>query len=151
MNRQPQLPMTAIMDMIPQPKRRASKKRPTARTLERLRDNGHEGDVVERFIKAPQLPGGGIRKDLLGCIDVVAIIDCQIWGIQCGADSGHSGHKKKCMAEPRLMLWLSAGGRFRIESWGKKGGIGKQKRWTCRIEELTLADFATTQELDLFG
>lgn len=142
--------MTATLDMIPEPKRK-SKKRPTQRTLEHLRDAGHLVDVVERWICVPSMPGGGIRKDLFGGIDVVAIIDRQIVGIQCGAASGHSGHKKKCLAEPRILTWINAGGRFLIHSWAKQGAVGKQKRWTLRVEELTLSDYQTTPELNLFG
>lgn len=127
-----------------------SKKRPTARTLERLRDDGHIADVVERWLKIDSMPGGGLRKDLFGCIDVVAIMDNCITGIQCGAGSGHSEHKRKCLAESRLILWLQAGGKFFIHSWSQQGPKGKRKLWTLRAEELTLTDYQTTQELSLF-
>ncbi len=160
--------------MSDEPKKKAKAKRPTQRTLEMLRKDGAIAQVVERWQIIPGHPGGGVRQDLFGCIDVVAIIppdtdivkaaaeskarydaECKVglpfglpWqatatlaGIQCGADSGHSGHKKKCLAEPRLKLWLEAGGLFFIHSWGKNGARGKVKHWQCRIEELTLADF----------
>lgn len=118
--------------------------------MEYLRDRGHLVQVVEKWVSVKTMPGGGIRRDLFGCIDVIAIMDGVIVGIQCGATSGHSGHKKKCLAEPRLTTWLKAGGRFLIHSWAKQGPAGKAKRWTLREEELTLKDFETTPELDLF-
>lgn len=146
------LPMTPTVDMIRAmpTKRKASKKRPTARTLEALRDAGHIAQVVERWQVIKKHPGGGVRQDLFGTIDVVAIMDGQIVGIQCGAGSGHSGHKKKCLAEPRLLSWINAGGGFFIHSWEKNGPRGKAKRWNCRIEQLTAKDFEKPAELDLF-
>lgn len=119
----------------------ATKKRPTARTLERLRLNGHTAQVVERWQIIPKHPGGGVRQDLFGCIDVLAIISNQIVGIQCGAASGHAAHKKKCLAEPRLAEWLQTGARFLIHSWSKMGAAKKRKLWTLREEELTLSDY----------
>lgn len=124
-----------------------SKTRPTQRTLESLRKQGVTCQVVERWQIVPSHPGGGVRKDLFGCVDVVAIMDNQITGIQCGAGSGHSAHKKKCLAEPRMIEWLQAGGRLILHSWSQKGAKGKRKLWQCRIEELTLADYQQTQDL----
>lgn len=121
--------------------RKPKKKRPTQRSLELLRNDGHLAQVVERWQKIPNFAGGGIRQDLFGCIDVLSIKDGQIWGIQCGAASGHSDHKKKCLAEERLKTWLGAGARFEIHSWSIKGSAGKRKLWECRREELTMDDF----------
>lgn len=125
-------------------------KRPTQRTMEYLRDRGHIVQVVEKWVSVASMPGGGIRRDLFNGIDVVALIDNRIVGIQCGATSGHSAHKKKLLAEPRMQMWLQAGGRLLICSWAKQGPAGKAKRWTLREEELTLQDFEATPELDLF-
>lgn len=122
--------------------------RPTARTLKRLRAAGHTAQVVERWQVIPGHPGGGVRQDLFSCIDVLAIIDRRIVGIQCGSNNGgsHSAHKKKCLAEPRLAEWLGAGARFVIHSWAKQGAAGKRKLWTLREEELTASDFAHLPE-----
>lgn len=124
-----------------------SKTRPTQRTLESLRKIGATCQVVERWQIIPKHPGGGVRQDLFGVIDVMAIIDKKITGIQCGAGSGHSAHKKKCLAEPRLVEWLEAGAKFEIHSWSQQGAAGKRKLWQCRKEELTLADLSETEEL----
>lgn len=161
-----ELPIPLTLGMIPEPKRKASKKRPTARTLEALRKQGATVQVVEKWQARPwQKEGGhGVRIDLFGCIDVIAIMPrgwnrpegwehekLVLMGIQCGAVNGHSEHKKKCLAEPRLKLWLETGARFQIHSWGLMGARGKAKRWHCRIEELTLSDYQTTEELGLFA
>jgi len=134
-------------------KRKPSKTRPTARTLKLLRDQGHTAQVVERWQMIPGHPGGGVRQDLFGCIDVVAMMPSRVFsnawdivGIQCGAGSGHSGHKAKCLAEPRMIEWLRAGARLLLHSWALQGAKDKAKRWTLREEELTLADFTTKQE-----
>lgn len=118
-----------------------SAKRPTQRTLEWLRERGHTAQVVERWQMIPNHPGGGVRQDLFGVIDVIALTGGRITGIQCGAMSGHSAHLKKCLAEPRLREWLRCGGGFVIHSWGLKGARGKVKRWTLREQWLTLNDF----------
>ncbi len=135
----------------PPAKRKASKKRPTSRTLELLRKDGHTCQVVERWQMIPGHPGGGVRQDLFGGIDVVVIMDNVIVGIQCGAASGHSGHKHKLLAEGRMLAWLNAGARLLIHSWALQGPRGKAKRWLVRIEELTIADFTPTPELNLFS
>lgn len=109
--------------------------------MEYLRDKGHVVQVVEKWVSVASMPGGGIRRDLFNGIDVIAIMDKKIVGIQCGATSGHSAHKKKLLAEPRMQLWLEAGARLLICSWAKQGPAGKAKRWSPREEELTLADF----------
>lgn len=114
-----------------------SSKRPTARTLEWLRKQGFAADVVERWTAIPSMPGGGIRRDLFNIIDVVAIIHGRIYGIQCGATSGHAAHRTKCLAEPILKQWLAAGGGMLLHSWAKQGPRGKAKRWTLKSEELT--------------
>lgn len=119
--------------------------------MEKLRDAGHVVQVVEKWVKIDTMPGGGIRRDLFGGIDVVALVDNQIVGIQCGSMSGHSGHKKKLLSEPRMATWIQAGGRLYIHSWAKQGARGKVKHWVCRIEELTINDFVAPPELDLFG
>lgn len=133
-------------------KRKPSKKRPTARTLELLRNSGHTASVVERWVTIPGHPGGGVRQDLYGGIDVVAIVDGVITGIQCGSNNGggHSNHKKKLLAEPRMLEWINAGARLIIHSWALQGPAGKAKRWLCRMEELTAEDFEQPAELNLF-
>lgn len=114
---------------------------PTKRTLDYLRARGATCQIVEKFNQFSKT-----RLDLFGCIDVVALMDGEIWGIQATSNNGgnHSAHLKKCLDEPRLKTWLQSGGRFLIVSWAKQGERGKVKRWTPRIQEITVFDFPAT-------
>jgi hypothetical protein len=115
----------------------AKKKMPTQRTLERLRDLGHTAGVVERF----QSHAGpfGIRIDLFGCIDIIALVNGQIVGVQATSYTNHSAHVKKALEQENLVKWLQCGGRFEIWSWKKTTPKGtKLVRWEPRIEEIKL-------------
>lgn len=116
--------------------------RPTARTIQYLKKQGVLAETVERWIVIPGAPGGGRRKDLFDCIDVIAL-DAGIVGIQCGAASGHSAHLKKCLNSESLKLWLRAGGKFAICSWGKraskkKDGSKGRERWGLTTQGIFL-------------
>ncbi len=107
--------------------------KPTARTLQQIRKDGlYEADVVERWI-----PQARKRKDVAGCIDVIAYGSClPILGIQTTSASNHSARRKKALAEPRLRAWLLAGGAFQIWSWSQNRST---RRWALRREEITIA------------
>jgi hypothetical protein len=135
---------------------------PTQRSLKYLRDAGWICQIVERF--NPHVGPHGIRQDLFGGIDLIAIRGptrtlgppmtwkpaftpgC-ILGVQACGQTGHAAHKAKLLAEPRMREWLDAGGRLWILSWRKlsvvkkDGTKGKVKRYECRQEELTLEHF----------
>lgn len=124
---------------------------PTQRTLAECRKRGYPAQVVEQTI-----PRTFIKRDLFGCIDIIAIERCcpehangeccapKVLAIQATSNNGgnHSARRAKILAEPRIRAWLLAGGRFEIWSWAKQGARGKRKAWTLRAEEITLADFA---------
>lgn len=110
---------------------------PTERSLAHLRKEGFTVQKVERwqsFFGRTTGGGhagagrGGLRIDLFGCIDLIAMKQGQgIVGIQCGAISGHSGHVRKILEEPRAKEWIQCGGRLIVHSWGK------QKAGTARL------------------
>jgi hypothetical protein len=117
---------------------------PTQRTLAYLKDNGLIAGIVERWIPNPRLPGGGIRSDLFGFIDIIAISKADgITGIQsCGSD--FSGHYRKITEEraEEVTAWLEAGAKLQLIGWRKlkaKRG-GKQMVWTPRIVQINLED-----------
>ncbi len=86
------------------------------------------------------IPHTFIKRDLFGCIDIIAITQEGILGIQATGGVGHHAHRRaKIAAEPRMRLWLDAGGRLALWSWNKQGARGKQKRWTLREDQLTAA------------
>jgi hypothetical protein len=117
---------------------------PTARTLAALRKAGIPAQVVERWVRFGSDPTGGlcgksgVRKDLFGCIDVIALRDHRIVGIQCCAMSGRAAHLAKIAAEPLAETWRAAGGRLEVWAWRKvklKRG-GKAVRWQVEVTTL---------------
>jgi len=120
-----------------------AKKSPTIRTLEHIRGQGWEANVVERWIKNPKHPAGGFRKDFLNCIDIIAIRKNEIMGIQsCG--QSFAEHDRKILAEPLALKWIEAGGQLVLIGWRKilKKKGGKLKIWSPRIKKYLVEDFA---------
>lgn len=94
-----------------------------------------------------------VRQDLYGLHDLVAVRhDAKgVWGVNACEDEGAvSDHIKKYIngfvhpkkgqqpPNPHLPVWLSAGNRFSIFGWGKRGERGKRKLWTLRMMEAYL-------------
>ena len=113
----------------------------TQRTLRALRARGLVAAIVERW---NQYAGPhGIRQDLFGIIDVLALDPKRgVIGIQsCG--SAFSEHFRKLTTEKAQGTsdWLSTPGTS-LELWGwrkvklKRGG--KAERWTPRVVQITL-------------
>ena len=119
----------------------------TARTMRWLREQGIIYDNAEKF--NPHVGPFGIRQDLFGFIDIVALDpEHGIIAIQSTSGGCHSGHRKKILEDRtiRAMEWLECGkGRTKIWliSWTKKllKRGGKARRWMPRIEEITLENF----------
>ena len=117
---------------------------PTQRTLNALREEGRIAGVVERFNRF----GGnfGIRQDLFGIIDIIALDkEKGVVGVQ-STGSAFSAHHRKLTEEKRqeCIDWLETPGTS-LELWGwrkiKKKKGGKQMVWAPRIKEYTLEDF----------
>ena len=116
-------------------KRKAKRVSPTARSLAELRKRGWPAQVVEQTI-----PRTFIKRDLFGCIDIIALTPEGILGIQATSNltgGNHSERRRKIDAEPRAQQWLAAGGKLEIWSWSKRGGRGERKLWTLRVEAVT--------------
>lgn len=114
----------------------------TSRTLKWLRDQGWSADVVERWMKNPKHPAGGYRKDLFNIIDIIALSNRGIMGVQsCG--QAFAEHNRKVLAEPLALKWLEAGGDLILIGWRKilKKRGGKQKIWAPRIKHYLFEDF----------
>jgi hypothetical protein len=107
---------------------------PTARSLAFLRACGHAVDVVERW-----LPHAGVRKDLFGCIDIIAVRRGEpgVLGVQCTTAKNMSARINKAKGQGDLRTWIAAGNRFSVFGWHKRGG-----KWQVKIVELTAADLA---------
>jgi len=112
----------------------------TSRTLEYIRSQGWEADIVERF--NPYAGKFGQRKDLFGIIDIIALGECGIIGIQsCG--QSFAEHDRKILENPLALKWLEKGGELMLIGWRKvklKRG-GKAMRWSPRIKHYLKEDF----------
>ena len=114
---------------------------PTQRTLQYLRDQGIPAQVVEKWVTFASTPGKprrapGVRRDLFGLWDIVALRAGRIVGIQCCAMSGRASHYGKLMESPYLAAWM-AGGEGELWAWRrlKPRGI-KRVKWEPEITAL---------------
>lgn len=97
-------------------------------------------DKVEQF--NPHAGKFGIRKDLFNVIDIVAMGENSIIGIQsCG--QSFAEHDRKILSEPNALKWLECGGRLILIGWRKvlKKRGGKLRVWSPRIKEYSAEDF----------
>lgn len=108
---------------------------PTQRSLAWLRKEGWQPGIVERWIAQARK-----RVDLFNIIDVIAIRQGTILGVQITSGSNVSAHRIKALEAPGLRAWLEAGGEFVIHGWRKVGARGKRKLWDVRIVSLSLED-----------
>lgn len=116
---------------------------PTQRTIRELKNQGMKCAIVEKWnaFVGPH----GIRQDLFGIIDVIALDPVRgVVGIQsCG--QAFSSHYKKLTEEraEETIDWLTTPGTA-LEIWGwrkikvKRGG--KATRWAPRVLEIKIAD-----------
>jgi hypothetical protein len=112
-------------------RKRRSGPSPTALTLEECRNRGWTAEVVEQ-----RIPKTFITRDFIGVIDIIAFSPSDgIIGIQATSGSGgnHAARVHKALAEPRLIKWLRAGGKFQVWSWKKCVG-----GWELRDEEAVI-------------
>lgn len=125
---------------------------PTQRTIRELKNQGRVCGIVERW--NAHVGEHGIRQDLFGIIDVIALDPIRgVIGVQsCG--QAFSEHFRKLTVEKagETENWLKTPGTV-LELWGwrkvklKRGG--KAKRWAPRVREITLADLET--DFDFWG
>lgn len=105
---------------------------PTARSLDRLRRLGYLADTVERWIAQ-----AGVKRDLFGCIDLVAIKEGEagVLGVQATSIDHVSHRLEKARALPALAVWLRASNRFEVWGWVKRG-----PRWEVKVVEVRQGD-----------
>lgn len=128
---------THVTETAPAKKKRKKPISTTAMALAECRKRGWDADKVEQ-----RLPRCFITRDLFGCIDIVALGEGTIIGLQVtgGQAGNHAARRAKAIAEPRLRRWLAAGGRFEVWSYALRGAKGKRKLYTLREDPVTLAD-----------
>jgi len=104
---------------------------PTERTLKALRKIGYICQVVERWNAFARK-----RVDLFNFIDIIAIKDDKIVGIQCTSYANHASRKKKILDNEIAPTWIEAGGEIQVWSW-KKRIVKKRPKWEPRVEIIT--------------
>lgn len=111
---------------------------PTQRALKVCKDQGWTAGIVEKWN-----PHARIRQDLFGCIDLIVADEGEgILGVQVTSGANVAARLTKAKVEPRLVKWLSSGGRFEV--WGfrklaKRKADGKKskvKEYVLRRVEL---------------
>lgn len=116
---------------------------PTQRTIRELKNLGRRCAVVEKWnaYAGPR----GIRQDLFGIIDVLALDPARGFvGVQC-CGSDFAAHWRKMTEEhaQECLDWLSTpGGCLELWAWrkvkAKRGGL--QMVWRPRVREITIED-----------
>lgn len=100
---------------------------PTQRTLAALKAGGYTAQVVERWN-----PHARVRQDLFGFIDVLAIREGEVLGVQACAGSSASARVKKIEEHEHLPAVRKAGIRIEVHAWRKlKSG------WACRVIDMS--------------
>jgi len=115
----------------------------TQRTIRELRNNGRVCAIVEKW--NPHVGVCGIRQDLFGIIDVLALDpERGVVGVQC-CSGGFAAHWRKITEEmaQEAVDWLRTPGTvLELWSWRKvkaKRG-GKAMVWRPKIQEIKLED-----------
>jgi hypothetical protein len=120
------------------------------RTKRALDSIGYLNANTEQWIRVPDSPIGGIRRDLFGFCDRVAIGEGTLLFIQCTVQDRASDHvlavlkndaaRKIC--EIATLFHGTYGDRipYRVQvwAWAKRGARGEKKTWTVKIIDLTL-------------
>lgn len=100
---------------------------PTQRTLAHLRKAGYPlVQVVERWN-----PHAGVRQDLFGIIDVLAVGPSGILGVQCTSAKNVADRLAKLRASSALSVLKEAGVSVRVHGWRKSLPSGQ---WVLRDE-----------------
>src|SRR5919106_4620203 len=87
---------------------------PTERSLKHLRQQGYLAQVTERWNSF-----AGIRQDLFGFIDILAVRDGETLAIQTTSGSNVAARKAKLLSLPAVEQCLGAGWSVTIHGWAK--------------------------------
>ncbi len=91
-------------------------------------------EKVERYVHIPSRKFG-VRKDLFGIVDLVALSGQHLIGVQVTSYANLSNHKKKCREAPAMLPWLRTGSLFLLQAWRKP-----KYRWQLRIFSPYMSD-----------
>lgn len=125
----------------------AKRKKPAAltpRSLKVLREDGWYAEVVERFIRLPNHPAGGFRRDLFGFGDVLALKGdvalivqvCRAADVATRLDKIRETTVELQRGDQKievLALSLALAAHFRVEIHGWASPTTTRRRWRQRI------------------
>lgn len=129
-----------------------SRRTPSARSKELLTEVGYLVDTVERWVPIKTMPGGGIRKDLLHIIDLVAISDDETVGVQCCGSTGMTDHLRKILGKylDNTTRWVKHGlRRLLIHAWKKRPKCKSRPKdiWELTEYEITEKDLEVLSQV----
>ena len=117
------------------------------RTLQKLKSDGITCWKVEQ----PWNPHTKVRRDVFNFIDIIALRDRVIVGIQACSMSSRQAHRRKILANPMALEWLRCRGTIELWSWRpllmKRGG--KRKTWEVKVDYITDQDYMKQSFLEL--
>ena len=102
----------------------------TKKSLEKLRKEGYLCAIVENWNAFAH-----IRQDLFGFIDILAIKEREILGVQTTSKTNKQSHINKILQHKNFMPVKKSGIKIILHSWGK-GKNGKRIIWVCDEQEL---------------
>lgn len=107
---------------------------PTQRSLAKLRADGWLCAVVERWN-----PYARVRQDLFGFIDLLAVRGGLTLAVQTTTGSNVAERVRKILGLEAAEIWLQSASRsIVVHGWSKRGGRGKRKTWSCRVETISI-------------
>lgn len=116
---------------------------PTQLSIKKLKEDGFFCQVVERWN-----PFAHIRQDLFGAIDILGTGPGQAGciGVQATTTGNINARFNKALALPAIRAFVTAGNKFVVWGWAKRGPRGKRKVWELK-EVLLTNDHCRTAEM----
>lgn len=101
---------------------------PTQRSLAKLREEGYQVAVVERWN-----PHARIRQDLFGFADLLAVGNGETVAVQTTSASNMAARIRKIAESDQVPECRKANWRILVHGW-RKDSKGK---WICRVEDVS--------------
>lgn len=101
---------------------------PTQRSLAKLREEGYQVAVVERWN-----PHARIRQDLFGFADLLAVGNGETVAVQTTSASNMAARIRKIAESDQVAECRKANWRILVHGW-RKDSKGK---WICRVEDVS--------------
>lgn len=103
----------------------------TQRSLAKLRKEGYICHIAEKWNQF-----GGIRQDMFGFIDILAIRPGEIVGIQTTSESNVASHIKKIIGHKNFLAVRDSGMKIYLHSWQRVKR--KDKRDIIKFREIKI-------------